>query len=477
MRRVLTVEEIVTADKFTINELGIPAEVLMERAGIAVVEEIVKAKKGGRVIVVCGIGNNGGDGKVIAKELAKIHGFKVTCVGVEEFNEIPLDRHYDIIVDCIFGTGLKRTVDGACKIAIDKINASNLYVISCDVPSGINCDTGFPYGVAVKANLTVAVQELKLGHFLNDGKDYSGRALAKDIGISIWTDECAYVYDDEDVAKHFPERTQNTNKGNYGKSAIVGGSRDFVGAAMLSANSLTALKTGIGYSYLYVPRDLFPLYANKNPECIVSTFKDDNGFLTYDEDALKKLLKFDSIGFGMGVGVSEDNYKILTYLLKNYKGKLLIDADGLNTLSKYGVEVLKKASCKVVLTPHVKEFSFLSGYSTPEILQDGVAKAKAFAKKYGVTLALKSSVSIITDGKDVCLNVTGNSGLAKAGSGDVLSGLITGLNARIDDVFESAKVGCYILGKACEIATKKQNEYTVTASDVIACIGTAINKL
>ncbi|MCQ2399976.1 MAG: bifunctional ADP-dependent NAD(P)H-hydrate dehydratase/NAD(P)H-hydrate epimerase, partial [Clostridia bacterium] len=285
------------ADKYTIENLGVPSDVLVERAGEAVAEEIIRRKKGGRVLVVCGRGNNGADGKVIAKTLSSHHGFSVKIYDVCADDISVLDGDYDIIVDCIFGTGLNRKVDGEYKTVIDKINGKGKYVVSCDIPSGLNADTGVPMGVAVKANLTVAVQEYKTGHFFNDGIDYSGETVAKDIGISIWGEDFSYRLTKEDVCAYFPKRNRNSNKGDYKKACVIGGSESFYGAPLLSSLSLTSLVGGAGYAYLGVPESRYSLYAGINPECIVLPC---NGA---DAD---KFFFADSIAAGMGKGAREE---------------------------------------------------------------------------------------------------------------------------------------------------------------------------
>ncbi len=477
MERILSVEQMRFADAYTIEKLGVPEQVLVERAGTAVAEEIVKRFRGGRVLVCVGKGNNGADGNVVAEILKKIHGFTVYTVNVSNGIFKLFEQPFDIIVDCIFGTGLDREVEGKYKTAIEKINNSGAYVVSCDIPSGINGNAGTVMGVAVKANLTVAIQEYKLGHFLNDGVDYAGEVVAKDIGISVWEDECYHKISDEDAKKYFPTFNRNVNKGSFKKCSVIGGSKKYPGSALLSTNALIAMKMGNGYSNLAFPDCIFSLVAGRYPECNVLSLKSDGESLTFDKEGLDELMKYDALAFGMGVGVSEENYKIIGYLLKNYKGRLLIDADGLNTLSAFGVYILKDKSCEVVLTPHVLEFARLTGKEKTSVITDGIDLAKDFAKEYQVVVLLKSAVSVITDGESVILNVTGSSGQAKAGSGDVLSGIVLGLMSRIEDVKDAVTVGAYIFGKAGELVEKKQNQYTMTASDVINALPEVINAL
>lgn len=477
MERILSVEQMKAADDYTINSLGFSAESLTERAGLAVADEIVKRFKGGRVLVCIGKGNNGEDGKIIAKALSLRHGFTVATINVANGIFRMFDKKYDIIVDCIFGTGLNRNIDGKYKEAIERINSSGAYVISCDIPSGINGNTGMVCGVAVKANLTVAIQEYKLGHFLGFGSDYTGEVVAKDIGISIWGEEYYKRLSKNDVAKFFIPQSKTINKGCLGKTLIIGGSLDFAGSALLSFNAILALRTGNGYSYLAAPESIYNVIAGIHPECIIKRLKDLDGKIVYDEKALSELLNFDSIAFGMGTGVSEDIYKTVGFLLEHYEGNLLIDADGLNSIAKYGVDILKNKKCSVTVTPHVGEFARLVNKEKEEVLNNAILLAKDFATRYNVTVNLKNSTSIITDGNEVIINTTGCNGMAKAGSGDVLSGITAGLLAKSTSVTEATAAAAYIFGKAGEYAQKIDNEFTLTASDVVAALPKVINSL
>lgn len=477
MERILTTEQMRLADRYTIDTLGISEQTLVERAGNVVVDEIIKRFRGGRVLVCIGKGNNGEDGKVVAERLSKIHGFAVSTVCVYNGIFKQFENKFDIIVDCIFGTGLNREVSGYYKIAIEKINSANAFVVSCDIPSGLNGDTGLAMGIAVRANLTVAIQEFKFGHFLNDGPDYCGQTVAKDIGISIWGEDYAVKLNDAFVKNYFPKRKRNVHKGNFGRTCIFGGSKRFSGSVLLSLNALASLKTGVGYSNLAIPESLYSAYLGVVPECTFTPVKDNDGEVVFDKNSIDKVLSYDSVAIGMGIGVSESVYEILKYLLTNYTGKLLIDADGLNTLSTYGIEVLSQKKCDVVLTPHVGEFSRLIKAEKKLIMSDIIDLSKQFASKFGIVLLVKSAVSVITDGAKVIINTTGSSGMAKGGSGDVLSGLAAGLLARKTDVFETTAVASYLFGLAGELAQKEQNEYTITATDIIRAIPEAINSL
>lgn len=467
------------ADEYTINTTGVSEEILIERAGSAVADEIIKHFKGGRVLVCTGKGKNGKDGKVIAAILSKHHGFSVSTFSAEVGFFKIFEKKFDIIVDCLFGTGLNREITGRYKTAVQKINESGAFIVSCDIPSGINGDSGKIMGVAVKANLTIAIQEYKTGHFLNEGIDYSGQVIAKDIGISVWTENCSHRITDKDAALLFPKRSRNIHKGNCGKVAVIGGSKKYSGSVMLSYNALCAYKTGAGYAAIAVPDCIFNVVAGVNPECLIHTLPDNGDGMSFNENALKPLLDYDAVAFGMGAGATEDTYKSLCFLLENYTGRLVIDADGLNALAAFNKDVLKsdKRKCDVVLTPHIGEFTRLSGIEKEKVLNDTIAQTKAFAKEYKITLLLKSAVSVITDGEKTIINTTGDSGMAKGGSGDVLSGFVAGLLNREEEPFFCVGVAAYLFGRAGEIAAKEQNSYTITASDIISALPKAINKV
>ena len=424
-------------------------------------------------MVAVGKGNNGADGKIIAEKLALKHGFSVTLFDAFNDDISVLDGDYDLVVDCIFGTGLNKDITGRVAEVIKKINDKKAKVIACDIASGLDANTGLAYNVCVKADLTVAVQEFKTGHFLNDGKEYSGEVVAKDIGISVWENRFAFKLRTKDVKAFYVKRNENTHKGSYGKAGVIGGSKDFFGAPLLSNSALATMLSGAGYGYLFVPSELYPIYAGLNPECIISTVKSVDGNMALDGELLDKIKTLDAVAFGMGAGATKGTYDVLVSLLNNYDKKLIIDADGLNALAKFGVDALQNKKCQVLITPHVKEFSRLTGKAVQEIILNPIGVAEDFAKKYGVTVLLKGTASIITDGERTCINITGTPALAKAGSGDVLSGVIAGLSAS-RDLFESACVGAYTFGIAGELCAKEHSEYSVVASKLPEYLGKAI---
>lgn len=473
MQKVLTIGQMREADLYTINSLNVPSEALMRRAGAAIADEIsAVAGKGSEILVVCGTGNNGGDGYVCARELlergypVKVYAFEGNlskdCARerAEYGGEYTHNIKGDIIVDCIFGTGLCRTVSDNYAGIINRINGSGAFIVAADIPSGLNGNNGLVEGCAVKADLTVAGGEYKTGYFLNDGIDVCGRIVKKDIGIVCPAENYIRIFEDADIAEFFPKRRRNSHKGTYGTAQLVVGSDKYYGAAVLAAEA--ALKSGCGYVKLNTGIDFRTRLAVKLPQII---FNDDID------------LSADCIAIGSGCGVSENLYKTILGLLDSYTSALIIDADGLNSLSKYGVEPLKNKKCEVYTTPHVKEFSRLTGISVAEILRDPVAHAEAFARNYNVTVLLKGAASVLTDGSDAYLLTRGNSALSKGGSGDMLTGLACGIAARgVEGTFAIAAAS-YALGLTAEICAREKTEYCVTSGDIIKNLHFAVKRL
>lgn len=475
MDRVLSSSEMREADAYTINVLGANSADLMQKAGVALADEAektAKTLKTDEITVVCGTGNNGGDGYVCATELLN-RGFNVAVYAVD--SNLSPDcqlkksaykgrylRHITgaIVIDCLFGTGLSREVTGEYAQIINEINESSAFVISADIASGLNGDNGLVMGCAVKADKTVAIAEYKLGHFLNDGIDLSGEVIKKDIGIACPDKDYVVIYSADDVVPFYPKRKRNSHKGTYGTANLIAGCEKYTGSAVLAVSS--ALSSGCGLVKLTSEKSVRLALCTKFPQAI------------YLEEAD---LSAQSITIGMGCGVSRELYERISRILREYTGELVIDADGLNTISKFGIDILKRAKCNVTVTPHIKEFSRLTGLSVNEILQDPVTHAKNFALKHGVTVVLKSAVTIITDGQKVALNTRGSTALSKGGSGDVLAGYICGCLARGINSFNSAVCATFVLGVSAEISSKEKTDYCATAKDVLKNLHFSIRNL
>ncbi len=504
MKYVLTGAEMREADRYTVERLGAPSLYLMEKAGEALAEEAETLAPRGKIVCVCGGGNNGGDGFVCARMLLKrerdvevvffadksspeceINRSEFEMLGGRIVRELP-DGKISLVVDCLFGTGFHGELAESYERIVEAVNAlreKGTRVLAADIPSGVNGDHGGAARTAVRADVTLCFGELKTGVLSGDGPDFSGEVKRADIGIKLprlEEDDYAYAFlaDGEYVSRLLPKRKRNSHKGTYGKTAIVGGSARYSGAPYLSATA--ALRGGAGYVTLFLPETLLPYYYVKSPELLLESVSRGDS-IVFQEEFFEKLLAYDSIAYGMGAGVSEDVAKGASYLVENYTGKLLLDADGLNSLAKYGKDSVKtlfaKKKCDVIVTPHVKEFSRMSELTATGILSESANVAKAFAREYGITVLLKNATSVITDGKRTALNVTGTSAQAKAGSGDVLSGLIASLCAEGLSAFDGGALGAYLCGKAAELASKRTGEYSLLASDTAAHIGEAFLSL
>ncbi len=361
-----------------------------------------------------------------------------------------------LIVDCIFGVGFHGAPTGAEARAIrflNDIKVENNYVVSVDIPSGLNGDSGL-YDTAVEADETFAVGCFKTGLILNAAKDCAGKLSVVDIGIEP-KDTCAFLVETADLRPVLRQRKHFSHKNDFGTVGVMGGSLNYGGAAKLANTSLCALFGGAGISRLIVPDRLIDAVAPYLLESTLSAIKSDGSGAVFDAlniDAA--LVGLDALSVGMGMGNTEETYKIIEYIIKNKDLKLCIDADGLNALSK-NVDLLKiKRSYMTVLTPHVGEFCRLSGFSSRDVLSDPIGKAKAFAKEYNVILLLKGTATVVTDGEEVLVANTGTAGMATAGSGDVLSGVIAGLLGYNEPSVLSVAAASYIVGYAAQIARK-----------------------
>lgn len=467
------------ADGQTI-ENGTPSLTLMERAGAALAESLITAAEKLQVnelLLVCGGGNNGGDGFVAARLLLE-KGYQVSvlclaerfspdCSAVKQryLGEVTAKiprRRYRLIADCLFGTGLTRAPEGKDAALISFINSGD-YVVSADIPSGLG-ENGIAYEACVTADETVCMGQLKNCLLLADGADVSGRITVADIGIE--TDEAgAEVWEDRDAAALFPKKKSNVHKGTFGSACILACGALYSGAAFLAAGA--CLKSGAGYTRLSVVQPLYSYAIGKLPACVLHEFQAIDG----------EILRSDAIAVGMGTGVSERLYGLLDELMRSYGGTLVLDADALNSLSLYGTELLRNKSCRVIVTPHPKEFARLTGKTVGQVLSNAVEEASSFAREYGVTVLLKNNRTIITDGARVAINPTGSPALSKGGSGDVLTGFLAGTCARGVPPFEAACVSSYLLGRAGELAAEEMGEYSPDASDIIGYLPRAVRSL
>ena len=478
---VVSVSYMRQCDKKTAETLS--EKELMRRAGNAVFELLPEAQE---YAVFCGGGNNGGDGYVIA-DLLKTAGKNVKiyrtsekttetsayflnkCISdsveIADFKNEPVKA--GVIVDCIFGTGFHGEAEGAEAQAINRINESGAYVVSVDINSGLNGDNGRGE-ICVVSDLTIAVEAYKPGHFLARAKDVIKRLDVVHIGID--TGSKAYkLCEAADFISVFPKRINDSHKGTYGTAVLLGGCREYSGAVKLANTSLSALKCGCGISRLAVEEDIADYVAPYLLESTLCPLK------SLDESELDRAFKgAASVGLGMSFGRAENRVGAVKYALDTLDCPLLIDADGLYALS----QIDYKSKGNVILTPHAAEFARLCGISVTEVLEKPIETAKNYAREHNVVVLLKGASTVVTDGERVFIVTRGTPGMATAGSGDVLSGIITGINAQNPaDLCLNAACGAWIAGVAGEYAEKEKGEVSMTAKDTAANIYKAVSEI
>ena len=492
MIKVASVENMRISDKNTI-ETKTPSRELMYKAGKGIFDCV---NWHGKILIVCGVGNNAGDGYVVAS-LLKENGFSVDILLLDErFSEdgqYYFDKAkeqnvawsvynsekitgYDIILDCIFGTGFKGEATGKARELIEGINSSGAYVVAADINSGLNGDNGLGE-ISVKSDLTVSIGSPKSGHYLNMAKDKIGKLVNVDIGIDL-IKKPFLLLESQDVKSFFGNRVNFSHKGTYGYVTLIGGCTEYGGAIKLSNLSASAMRSGAGVVKLAVPKSLCQGIMPYLLESTLYPLSDYDGAIKFDEKEIQGALNgVKSVAIGMGLGQRGENEKIIEYVLRNYSLPVIIDADGLNTLARMDSEVLRKTKCKVVLTPHLKEFERLCGVPIAEIQKNPIEHAKEYAKRMGVILLLKGTCTIVTNGDEVFLINKGCPGMATAGSGDVLSGVLASLCASYSDTLMAVAVGTYVNGLAGEMAQDEYGAISMIASDTSRSIGKAIKKI
>lgn len=489
-----TGEQMRRADLYTIEEIGVPSMVLMERAALEVVrcmeEEQLDFRK---VLVICGSGNNGGDGYAIAR-LLHLKGHDVTIFFAGNFQkrseenaqqakiaahyEIPVitnlgTEEYSVIIDALFGTGLKREVTGHYREVLCSVNQMAGKKVAVDLPSGIHDTTGARMGIAFCADLTVAIAFPKRGLFLQEGNVCAGKILTGDIGISSETfseGTVTFGYEKQDLFLGFPKRKKNSHKGSYGKVLMIAGSKGMSGAAYLSAKAAYAV--GAGLVQIYTHEENRVILQQLLPEAIITTYD------TFDSEQLEKLIQWaDLIGIGCGLGKSDTAERVMQYTLKRALVPCVVDADGINILSKH-MEWIEETNALIVLTPHMKEMSRMLQCSVKELIEQRMEKLHAFVERYKVVCVLKDARTLVAkEHQNTYLNLSGNAAMAKAGSGDVLAGVIVGILAQQCEPYTSACLGVFLHGLAGDMARDKKGAYSVLASDLVAEISSVLKNI
>ncbi len=485
--KILNAVQIKELDKFTIENEPIESIKLMERASTAFVRWFTeKFHKEQRIVIFCGSGDNGGDGLAIARMLLQKM-FEVTIYHVPskdtssnyQINEERLShlgfinviskvkdispiKSDAIIIDALFGSGINKPVTGLYAETINVINDSKATVVAIDMPSGLYLDKQNESDAIVKAQYTISFQVPKLAFMLPQHEEYVGDWYILYIGLSrecIEATETNYYYSDEHLIKTLVRtRSKFSHKGNYGKALIIAGSYGMMGAAVLSAKG--CLRTGAGLVKVYVPEAGFFVLQNDLPEVIV--LLDQNPEIITD---IPKLDEYTAIGIGPGIGQKPETIKALEKLLTNTKIPLVIDASALNILAA-NKTLLTKIPANSIITPHPKEFENLVGKSANDY--DRLEKAKAFSKQYNIYIVLKGAHSTIINPQGIIyFNSTGNPGMAKAGAGDVLTGILTALLAQGYNSNDAALLGVFLHGYAGDAAARKFSQPSMIASDII----------
>ncbi len=515
MKYAVDSSEMKIYDRNTSEYFGVPSEVLMERASLKVVDNILvwvnerNADRRYKALILCGVGNNGGDGACIAR-LLRQKGIKVcVCVIgdytkcsslllkqldilkkygvlVDTFSHIRDTKspaEFDIIVDAIFGIGLTRAIAGDYAEAVNYCNdakkerQSDLFVVSVDMPSGVNTDNGEICGVAVNADLTVTFNFAKLGHLLYPGCENAGQLVIEDVGITddsfLGKEPRAFYYDEDDLKSLIPSRKKDGNKGTNGKILIVAGSKDISGACILAAKA--AIKAGAGMIRVFTATENSKVVRSLLPEAMIDTYTEDEDFAP----KLSLLMDWSTAAvIGPGIGTGRTACRIVRQFLDEYSKDLVADADALNIIASD--ENLKKMASnyarngkKLILTPHLGEFARLSGYSISECKSNILEYPRNLAKELHCTIVCKDARTVVADSneKKIYINMSGNDGMATAGSGDVLAGTIGALTAFDISSFELGCLGSYLHGKAGDKASWRLGKSAMTASDIIESLG------
>ena len=477
-------------DKQTIDEYNMPGIILMENAAEQIFRNI--RTLGNRYIIFCGNGNNGADGLAIGRKLIFdnkyvlfillkprknpteefqvnfniLKSLKVNMMIIDDIDKLDEIQHliedFPIVIDSIFGIGLDRKLNDFYFKIIDIINNSNKKIIAVDVPSGLDADSGRPLGSAVKAHITYTVEVIKKGFIEYSALEYLGDLKVIQIGIpenvKQANNENIYALSRESYRNKLIKRKIYGHKGNYGRAVLVAGSIGCLGAARLATES--CIRSGAGLTTLITSSEGRKLLSGSLVEGMLATFE--------DNEKVKYLLsKADAVAFGPGIKEDEESMKLLEEIIIDSPSSIIIDAGGINLLSKN-----KKCLCsvkdKVILTPHPGEMARLIGKDISYVEKNRIECSRAFAKQYKCIVLLKGYNTVITDGKNVFINKTGNSKMASGGMGDTLTGIITALVAQGYSNMDATLLGAYIHGLAAEYSAR--DRYSIIARDLIESI-------
>lgn len=474
-------------DSYCIKKLGIPGIVLMENAALKILKHI-ESNKFKNYIIVCGKGNNGGDGLVVARHLMSqgmqvkifivgnnnpsedflinyniLKNIKANIIEIKGEEELNILRNSikenSFVLDGIFGTGLKRKVEGLFKEVISIINEESNYTLAIDIPSGLHSDSGKILGVAVKANKTISFVMYKRGFFSYDARNYIGQVVVESIGmpqIALETiNEKETYVEKEFIYKNLKKRDPLAHKGDFGRVLIFAGSRGFTGASVIATKS--AVKSGAGLVTVCTEEDVL--------ESVSSRLLEAMSIANNSKSIEEYIKKADAIAIGPGMGNKSETLNVVKKVLRHRNCPVIIDADGINVL-KDNLELLTMENkYPIILTPHLGEFSRILGKDIGEIKEYRLDMAKEFSKKYGVILLLKGFNTVITNGEELYINSTGNSAMANGGMGDCLTGIIASLIGQGYEPLKATAMAAFIHGYIGERLSVQQ--FVVTAEDII----------
>lgn len=498
--RILTAKEIKAVEENAFNTYTTEGE-LMLKAGTACFERAVKILgddiSSKSIAIFCGNGKNAGDGFVMA-ECFNNMGVSTSIVLVDkkpEINEpkmyfdravkcgVPVyginsyDFNADVIIDCIFGIGFHGVPKAPFDKAFELINKSSAVVISIDTPSGTDATTGEVIS-AVKADYTIAVSTLKYAHVLPPANEYCGKVYTVSIGIP---DECykqnyAAAITKTEVKSYFKSLSVNSHKGTMGHLLNICGSYLMPGAAVISAKA--ALKCGVGLLKCVFPKSIYGVLTGHLCQCIFKPVcENESKTLSMGSvnDIVQELEWADSVVIGCGIGNNDDTQVIAGQVIKTSEVPIVLDADGINSILPF-INIIKDKKAPVILTPHPGEMARLAGKSVNEVQADRIGTAKAFAKEYDVIVVLKGANTIVTNGKAVFVNTTGNPGMAMGAAGDMLSGMIGAFAAQGIEPFDAARAGVYIHGLCGDITAKELSMRGMTVEDMLSLLGALMSE-
>lgn len=498
MLEVLTVDQCKEMDRQSIVDIGIPGIVLMENAALGIFNEIVH--KGSSFLILCGKGNNGGDALALSRHLilagkkVKVYiissdknftsdfqtNFRIVKNLIDEEDLLFISsendvnaqiaknlENYNVIVDGIFGVGLNKDLIGMYKKIIEYINLFGKFIVSIDVPSGLDCDLGIERGIAVHADVTYTFEVVKKGFLNYKAIDCIGNLEMIKIGIPEHIKKAntgnIYILEKDEYRQLIPKREVYGHKGSYGRALIAAGRRGFSGAAFITTEC--TVRAGSGLTTLICDEEVERVLGNRLVEAMTLTWKDD--FIDLIKNA-------DSIAFGPGIGTGSREEKLLYQVIHNSMCPIVIDADGITLLGK-NKTLLNDLQGRAIITPHPGEMARFLGITVEEVEADRIKIAKEVAGKYGIIVLLKGYNTVISNGKQVYINPTGNSKMASGGMGDALTGIINGFLSQGINTEHAALLGAYVHGGMGDRLGEKF--YIVNARDIINELPKEINNI